>query len=227
MAEAAIRSTPVSADLPSPAVLMQGRHLCGNLPFLPSNLVPQFVPATFVCDQLQRRQAAACFQQGAHPDIRGSALIIGQHVRVFISGVWLPGAVQSVCSEPDSYIVRLTDGRVFRRTRRDINVDNSASAGFGVARPLALSRVLPTLTLPQQTPFFPTAVRLVAPLIPGVPTSTSATSLLPLSRPSTTSRAELTTDLQLPDQVIPSPPPAAVTPRPGSTRSGRPYLKPT
>ena len=51
---AAIRSTPVSNDLPSPAVLLQGRNLRGNLPFLPDRLTPQHVPAAFVQAQLQR-----------------------------------------------------------------------------------------------------------------------------------------------------------------------------
>jgi hypothetical protein len=46
------------------------------------------------------------------------------------------------------------------------------------------------ITLPQQTPFFPTTARPVAPLIPSAPANTSAASLLPLSRPSTTPRAE-------------------------------------
>ena len=31
-------------------------------------------------------------------------------------------------------MIRLTDGRSFRRTRRDINLDNSPSAGFGIAQ---------------------------------------------------------------------------------------------
>jgi hypothetical protein len=107
---AAIRSTPISSELPSPAVLLQGRHLRGSLPFLQDRLVPQFVSAKFVHGQLQRRQATACFTHGGRPDVRGSALIIGQRVRAFVSGLWLPGAVEAVCSEPDSYVVRLADG---------------------------------------------------------------------------------------------------------------------
>lgn len=31
----------------------------------------------------------------------------------------------------NSYVILLSDDRVFRRTRRDINIDNSQSAGFG------------------------------------------------------------------------------------------------
>lgn len=90
---AAIRSTPISSELPSPAVLLQGRNLRGNLPFLQGRLIPQFVTAEFVRGQLQRRQAAACFSHGGRPDICGSALIIGQRVRAFVSGLWLSGAV--------------------------------------------------------------------------------------------------------------------------------------
>ncbi len=69
---AAIRSTPVSSDLLSPAVILQGRHLRGNLPFLPDRLTPQHVPATFVCSyvQLQRRQAMACFHHGGRLGVR-------------------------------------------------------------------------------------------------------------------------------------------------------------
>ena len=131
---AAIRSTPISSELPSPAVLLQGRNLRGSLPFLQSRLVPQYVPAEFVRAQLQRRQASACFNHGGRPDIRGSSLIVGQRVRAFVAGLWLAGAVEAVCSEPNSNVVRMTDGRGFRRTRRDINLDNSPSAGFGVGQ---------------------------------------------------------------------------------------------
>lgn len=35
-----IRSTLVSADLPSPSVVFQGRNLRGSLPFLPKSLTP-------------------------------------------------------------------------------------------------------------------------------------------------------------------------------------------
>lgn len=81
-------------------MLLQGRHLRGKLPYLQSRLVPQFFPSPFVREQLQRRQAFACFHSGGHPDVRGSALIAGPHVRVLISGLWLPGIVDAVCSEP-------------------------------------------------------------------------------------------------------------------------------
>lgn len=150
---AAIRSTPISANLPSSAVLLQGRNLLGSLPFLATSLTPQLVSAEFVRNQLQRRQASASFQHGGLQDVRCLALIVGIRVRVHISGLWLPGTVQSVFSEPDSYVVHLLDGRVFRRTRRDINIDNSVTAGFGrpsssIMREALPSRLFPTPAAP-------------------------------------------------------------------------------
>ena len=125
---AAIRSTPVSSTLPSPAVLLQGRNLRGSLPFLPERLQPHLVPARSVIDQLRQRQATASFQQGRSPTVRGSALVIGLRVRTLVSGNWKPGVVESVCGVPNSYVIRLEDGRAFHRTRADINVDNARPA---------------------------------------------------------------------------------------------------
>ena len=84
--------------------------------------------------------------------------MVGQQVRVFIVGLWLPGTIEFVCVAPYSYNVRLADGRVFRRTRRDINVNNSVSAGFGVVRPIVASTALPTLVWqpPLRLPAGPT-----------------------------------------------------------------------
>ena len=217
---AAIRSTPVSNNLPSPSVLLQGRHLRGNLPFLPDRLAPQHVPATFVQAQLQRRQAMASFQHGGRLDVRGSALRVGQRVRVLISGLWLPGTIESVCTVPDSYVVRLTDGRVFRRTRRDINVDNSSSAS-STARAVAAGPILPKLV------WHPTLTQPIRPEVPLIIPSTTQATEPPLPNPTTgpnrrgrpTKPTPPTPSLK---QVIP---PEAVDVRPGSTRSGRPYLK--
>ena len=247
---AAIRSTPVSADLPSPAVLMQGRHLRGSLPFLPTRLTPQFVSAQFVRGQLQRRQATASFHHHGRPDIRGSALIVGQRVRVYISGLWLPGAVQSVCAEPDSYVVRLLDGRVFRRTRRDINIDNSLNAGFGVPQFGVGRPSLPSLPLPPPLPPA-AAVRLPLAPLPGlghppvppvgveppvpmlIPDGPAQPEMQPIPVASPVRRPRGRPPgprvARLPPVPVPQPalgPAETVPPISGSTRSGRSYMKP-
>jgi hypothetical protein len=229
---AAIRSTPVSSDLPSPAVLLQGRNLRGVLPFLPNRLVPQFVPAALVHEQLQKRQAKAAFHHGGRPDIRGSALLVGQRVRALVYGAWLPGSILSVCKEPDSYVVALSDGRVFRRTRRDINIDNSTTAGFGIRLP---SNFRDTLITARP--------RGVAPQVAAVPATPSFASRggMMEALPSTRAPEESTPSrrsVESPAVTVsgPAPPVAsstnqptpvvAITPVRGFTRSGPPYLKP-
>ncbi|XP_045030394.1 uncharacterized protein K02A2.6-like [Daphnia magna] len=125
---AAVRSTPVSDQLPSLSVLLQGRHLRGSLPFLPSALTPRVVPSSFVQLQLRRRQGKAHFQNTRCTDVRSSALFVGQRVRARVNSRWQPGTVEKVCREPNSYLVRLSDGRLFRRTRWAINIDHSSSS---------------------------------------------------------------------------------------------------
>ena len=135
---AAIRSTPISDKLPSPAVLCQGRNLRGSLPFQPASLQPQLISAEYVRANLQQRQSKAAFSHGKVPDVRSSSLLIGQRVRVYVENRWQPGVVEKVCPEPNSYFIRLLDGRAFRRTRSNINLDQSSSAGFGAVLPSAV-----------------------------------------------------------------------------------------
>lgn len=123
----AIRSTPISSVLPSPSVLLQGRNFRGTLPFLPSELTPRLVPASAVASELCRRQAKAVFDTPRRTDARSSVLHVGQRVRTLVGKKWRPGAVQSVCKEPHSYFIRLSDGRLFRRTRWAVNVDKGVA----------------------------------------------------------------------------------------------------
>ena len=93
---AAIRSTPISDKLPSPAVLCQGRNLRGSLPFQPASLQPQLISAEYVRANLQQRQSKAAFSHGKVPDVRSSSLLIGQRVRVYVENRWQPGVVEKV-----------------------------------------------------------------------------------------------------------------------------------
>ncbi|XP_045032022.1 uncharacterized protein LOC123474170 [Daphnia magna] len=120
---AAIRSTPVSSTLPAPSVLLQGRNLRGNLPFLPAELQPKYISSSVVRRELSARQSQAAFVQAGVPNARASSLHIGQPLRALIGRRWLRGKVHSLCTEPQSYVIRLDDGRYFRRTRWAINID--------------------------------------------------------------------------------------------------------
>ncbi|EFX80209.1 hypothetical protein DAPPUDRAFT_103726 [Daphnia pulex] len=123
----AIRSTPISGILQSPSVLLQGWNFRGNLPFLPSELTPRLVPASAVTSELCRRQAKAVFDTPRRTDARSSVLHVGQRVRTLVGKKWRPGVIQAVCKEPHSYFIRLSDGRLFRRTRWAVNIDRGVA----------------------------------------------------------------------------------------------------
>ena len=63
--------------------------------------------------------------------------MVGQRVRVYVENRLQPGVVEKVCAEPNSYSIRLLDGRAFRRTSNAINLDQSSSASFGAVLPSA------------------------------------------------------------------------------------------
>ena len=119
---AAVRSTPVSGSLPSPAVLLQGRNLRGTLPFSSSALQPRVVSPVVVKQKLQQQQATASFQQTRPVDAQTSSPQVGQQVCVRLAAgnrpsKWISGRIAQVCQQANSYVVRTSDGRYFRRNR--------------------------------------------------------------------------------------------------------------
>ena len=124
---AAVRSTPVSDSLPSPAVLLQGRHLRTDLAMVPSQLKPKVIPPEVVLRQLQKRQETTELNNSHSPSERSSALVVGQRVRAYVSESWRAGVIERICQEPNSYVIKLQDGRIIRRTRQAINLDKSRS----------------------------------------------------------------------------------------------------
>ena len=158
--------------------------------------------------------------------------MVGQRVRVRVSDRWEAGTVETVCPEPHSYVVRLNDGRAFRRTRHAINIDHSSSAGFGVPkfhqrnprRPMNV--LLPSIGPPaSEAAAVPPAQP--EPVIDGTPTRSCGTpgrsfasvAASPPEPPSSEARQPSTSSRSLklcPNPNIPS----------GYTRSGLHYLKP-
>jgi hypothetical protein len=96
---AAIRSTPVSDQLPSPSILLRGRHLRDSLPFLPSALTPKLIPWSSVRQQLRRRQGEAHSWNVCRTYVRSPALVVGQRVKARVNCRWHKGAVEKVCVE--------------------------------------------------------------------------------------------------------------------------------
>lgn len=65
--------------------------------------------------------------------IRSSTLKVGQRVPALVKGKWLLGAANKVCTKPHCSVIRLSDGRLLRRTRWAINVDNATSPAVGTS----------------------------------------------------------------------------------------------
>ncbi len=86
---AADRSIPISNSLTCPSVLLLSRNLRGSLPFISSSLQSTMVPASFVREELVRRQQKAAFGQPRSVDIPSSTLAVGQLVRTLIEDKWL------------------------------------------------------------------------------------------------------------------------------------------
>ena len=110
-----LRSTPLGADLPSPAELLQQRRFRKTLP----TFVPNPPDSKEVQDKLRKRQteAAARYNETAQPK---AELVEGQTVRLYSKDTrkWEPAVVTGIAGTPRSYVVqRLAGGMPLRRNR--------------------------------------------------------------------------------------------------------------
>ena len=111
----ALRSTPLTAELPSPAELLQSRRFRTTVP----TYVPDPSNSEFVKDKLLKRQAAAAdhYDQTAKEKV---PLVCGQPVRLYnkVTRRWEPAVVTGEAGTPRSYMVkRLAGGVPLRRNR--------------------------------------------------------------------------------------------------------------
>ena len=124
----ALRSTPLTSELPSPAELMQGRRFRTTLP----TYVPDPANAKFVKDELVKRQAdsAVYYDKTAKEKV---PLVCGQPVRLYNKRTqrWEPAIVKGDAGTPRSYMVERVAGGVplrrnrvhLRTTREDFNAE--------------------------------------------------------------------------------------------------------
>ena len=111
-----IRTTPVDSQIPSPAQILLGRKIQGNLPTKLQSSNPQK-------DQIYQRLADRQQKQKKAYDRSAKDLppvIPGQDVRIQDpqSGRWTPATVTK--STPRSYLVQTPSGGILRRNSRHI-----------------------------------------------------------------------------------------------------------
>ena len=112
-----LRTTPIDSHLPSPAELLQGRRVRGNLPMRSRPSRDQ--------DDTHRRLTERQGNQKAYYDrntVELTPLSPGQPIRVQHpqTGRWRPATVLDTRPEPRSYNIRTDDGAVYRRNRRQL-----------------------------------------------------------------------------------------------------------
>ena len=117
MALLTLRTTPIDSHLPSPAEILQGRRVRGNLPVKTWLRRDQID----VLPRLEERQTT----QKAYHDRHAtelSKLSPGQPIRVQHpqSGRWEPATIVDQRPEPRSYTIRANNGAIYRRNRRHL-----------------------------------------------------------------------------------------------------------
>ena len=105
------RTTPISANLPSPLEALTQRKPRSTLPQLPS-AIGNNMETSKIHQELLRRQPSAS---------RGSIMELEPGQPVFVKevygNVWKTGTIDQPASEPDSYWIRFPDNSILRRTR--------------------------------------------------------------------------------------------------------------
>ena len=118
MALLCIRTTPIDSKLPSPAEILYGRKIQGNLPVKICNTHPH---RDEIHQRLKERQDAQKEYHDKHtrdlpPLYKEQPVVIQDQT----SGLWTPAKVVEECPQPRSYIVQTPDGRSLRRNRRHV-----------------------------------------------------------------------------------------------------------
>ena len=109
------RTTPISANLPSPLDALTGRKPRSTLPQLPST-VGNNMETSKIHKELLRRQPST--SRGSIMELEPEQLVFVKEVH---GNVWKTGTIDQPASEPDSYWIRFPDNSILRRTRSMLN----------------------------------------------------------------------------------------------------------
>ena len=117
MALLTLLTTPIDSVIPSPAEILFGRRIMGNMP----TAYKINDPATDITARLRERQQAMKEHHDRSakdlPPLKvGTSVVVRDHTK----GTWLPEIVKEVGPEPRSYMVQFKNDSVLRRNRIDI-----------------------------------------------------------------------------------------------------------
>ena len=111
------RITPLSSDIPSPAEILFGRKLRTELSILPSQLLNPRIMQQREC--IAKKEGRLFHQNAQNACSNELPLEVGQNVyhQDPHTKKWHSGVIENTCKEPHSFLVRSTNGAVYRRNR--------------------------------------------------------------------------------------------------------------
>ena len=106
-----LRDTPVYNNLPSPAEVLQGRILRGNLPIVTiAKRFPKGYTRKLVRDNFETRATTTNAYRDRKAGNAKPVLNPGDRVRARIQGSWTPAMLIDRCDNARSYIIRMNNG---------------------------------------------------------------------------------------------------------------------
>ena len=118
------RNTPV-VNYKLPAQLSIGRRLRSILPCTTNQLIPETVcyPKTQTRFRMKQAEQKSFYDKSGVHSLQ--PFKTGDSVRVKQEGEWRPAKVIEIADRPRSYLVKTSDGGVYRRNRRHLHKDTS------------------------------------------------------------------------------------------------------
>jgi rRNA-processing protein FCF1 len=124
----ALRNTPISDKIPSPAQLLQGRILPDRIPRHIDTLYPSAYDREAIKQEFEKVKSEQKYYYDRKAKSELRVLQPLESVKFKMNDKWIPGTIQKHDETPRSYLIKTSDGKVIRRTRTDIvPVVNSSS----------------------------------------------------------------------------------------------------
>ena len=112
----ALRNTPASGGIGSPAQRLMGRRTNTLIPTARSLLQPQIIDSQQVLQHMQQSKR----KQKEYYDQHLPTLKIGEKVMIKDQARWKPATIIQIHSNPRSYVVKTSEGNRYQRNRRHI-----------------------------------------------------------------------------------------------------------
>ncbi len=114
-----LRNTPANGNIGSPVQRLMGRRTNTLIPTANTLLQPKIIDPQSVYNQIRKTKRKQKEYYDQHTkDL--PTLKLGERIRIKDKSAWKPAIITQIHANPRSYIVRTTEGNLYRRNRRHI-----------------------------------------------------------------------------------------------------------